>query len=105
MHFFSFASQYRVVTRERFLVAYLAIGSRLACAHRVMGALVSLLSTQEARVALSDTVMLLSCLVASRLHPKLDGRLLTVNQYFHNNLVSPKSLKASRGEFSGFITS
>ena len=104
MHFFSFASQFRLTTRERFLVAYLTIGSWLAFTHRVMSALGSLLSNREAiRVALGDTLELLSCLKTSRVHPKLDGLQLTMNQFFHNNLVSPILLKACRGAFHCFI--
>ena len=58
---------------------------------------------KKSRVALGDTLTLLSCLETSRVHPKLDGHQLTMNQFFHNNLVSPISLKTCRGAFHCFI--
>ena len=70
-----------------------------------MGALGTLLSTQEATVALGDTLTLLSCLATSRVHPKLDGLPLTMNQFYNNNLVFPNSSKTCRGHFNGFIAS
>ena len=79
---------YKEIARERFLVAYLKIGSGLASAHLVTGPLGSLLSTREARAALGNILTLLSCLATSRVHPKFDGLPLTINQFFHNNLVS-----------------
>ena len=81
---------YKEIARERFLVAYLKISSGLASAHLVIGPLGSLLSTREARAALGNIniLTLLSCLATSRVHPKFDGLPLTINQFFHNNLVS-----------------
>ena len=58
-----------------------------------------MLAEKQLRVALGDTPTLLSCLETSRVQPKLDGPQLTMNQFFHNNLVSPISLKACRGAF------
>ena len=54
---------------------------------------------KKLRVTLGDTLTLLSCLETFCVHPKLDGHQLTMNQLFHNNLVSPISLKACRGAF------
>ena len=79
---------YNEIARERFLKAYLKINSGLASAHLVIGPLGSLLSTREARAVLGNILTLLSCSETSRVHPKFDGLPLTVNQFFHNNLVS-----------------
>ena len=79
---------YKKIARERFLVAYLKISSGLASAHLVIGPLGSLLSTREARAALGNILTFLSCFTTSRVHPKFDVLPLTINQFFHNNLVS-----------------